>query len=204
MNFMNSMNGMFGKVQSGKCRLSMTGGIAVQTTGGYKTYNVKTGRLTNCSNFVFDACDDFFFVIPTNSVEIGDIIFVNKLPKCVIGINKKSIKVINYEDSTVEEILPERHVFMGNTYFYGKIVSAFGTDLLKGKGGMKNIMSYMMMSEMMKGNSGNGGGLSSVFPLMMLNGGMTNIFDGMFDFGDGDSDDEVEVDNDTDNDEVDK
>lgn len=204
MNFMNSMNGMFGKVQSGKCRLSMTGGIAVQTTGGYKTYNVKTGRLTNCSNFVFDACDDFFFVIPTNKVEIGDIIFVNKLPKCVIGINKKSIKVINYEDSTVEEILPERHVFMGNTYFYGKIVSAFGTDLLKGKGGMKNIMSYMMMSEMMKGNSGNGGGLSSVFPLMMLNGGMTNIFDGMFDFGDDDSDDEVEVDNDTDNDEVDK
>lgn len=204
MNFMNSMNGMFGKVQSGKCRLSMTGGIAVQTTGGYKTYNVKTGRLTNCSNFVFDACDDFFFVIPTNKVEIGDIIFVNKLPKCVIGINKKSIKVINYEDSTVEEILPERHVFMGNTYFYGKIVSAFGTDLLKGKGGMKNIMSYMMMSEMMKGNSGNGGGLSSVFPLMMLNGGMTNIFDGMFDFGDGDSDDEVEADNDTDNDEVDK
>ena len=204
MNFMNSMNGMFGKVQSGKCRLSMTGGIAVQTTGGYKTYNVKTGRLTNCSNFVFDACDDFFFVIPTNKVEIGDIIFVNKLPKCVIGINKKSIKVINYEDSTVEEILPERHVFMGNTYFYGKIVSAFGTDLLKGKGGMKNIMSYMMMSEMMKGNSGNGGGLSSVFPLMMLNGGMTNIFDGMFDFGDDDSDDEVEVDNDTDKDEVDK
>ena len=204
MNFMNSMNGMFGKVQSGKCRLSMTGGIAVQTTGGYKTYNVKTGRLTNCSNFVFDACDDFFFVIPTNNVEIGDIIFVNKLPKCVIGINKKSIKVINYEDSTVEEILPERHVFMGNTYFYGKIVSAFGTDLLKGKGGMKNIMSYMMMSEMMKGNSGNGGGLSSVFLLMMLNGGMTNIFDGMFDFGAGDSDDEVEADNDTDNDEVDK
>lgn len=203
MNFMNSMNGMFGKVQSGKCRLSMTGGIAVQTTGGYKTYNVKTGRLTNCSNFVFDACDDFFFVIPTNKVEIGDIIFVNKLPKCVIGINKKSIKVINYEDSTVEEILPERHVFMGNTYFYGKIVSAFGTDLLKGKGGMKNIMSYMMMSEMMKGNSGNGGGLSSVFPLMMLNGGMTNIFDGMFDFGD-DNDDETEIDNDTDDDEVDK
>lgn len=64
MNFMNSMNGMFGKVQSGKCRLSMTGGIAVQTTGGYKTYNVKTSRLTNCSNFVFDACDDFFLCYP--------------------------------------------------------------------------------------------------------------------------------------------
>jgi hypothetical protein len=85
---------------------------------------------------------------------------------------------------------------MGNTYFYGKIVSAFGTDLLKGKGGMKNIMSYMMMSEMMKGNSGsNNGGLSAVLPLMMLNGGgsMPNIFDGMFDFDDNDTEDENET-----------
>lgn len=194
MDFLNSMNGMFGKVQAGMCRLSMAGGIAVKTSNGYKSYNLKTKKLTNCTNFVFDACDEFFFVIPTNKVEIGDIILVNGHPKCVIGVNKESIKVINYEDSTIDEILPERHVFMGNTYFYGKIVSAFGTDLLKGKGGMKNIMSYMMMSEMMKGNSGgNGGGLSAVLPLMMLNGGsgVPNIFDGMFDFGSEDDEDET-------------
>lgn len=196
MNFLNSMNGMFGKVQAGMCRLSMAGGIAVKTSGGYKSYNLKNHKLTNCTNFVFDIGDEFFFVIPTNKVEIGDIILVNRTPKCVIGVNKDSIKVINYEDSTIDEILPERHVFMGNTYFYGKIVSAFGTDLLKGKGGMKNIMSYMMMSEMMKGNSGsNNGGLSAVLPLMMLNGGgsMPNIFDGMFDFDDNDTEDENET-----------
>lgn len=194
MNFLNSMNGMFGKVQAGMCRLSMAGGIAVKTSGGYKSYNLKKNRLTNCTNFVFDIGDEFFFVIPTNKVEVGDIILVNKLPKCVIGVNKESIKVINYEDSVIEEIIPERHVFMGNTYFYGKIVSAFGTDLLKGKGGMKNIMSYMMMSEMMKGNSGNNnGGLSAVLPLMMLNGGtggVPNIFENMFDFGADDNEEE--------------
>lgn len=50
----NFLNGMFGKVGSGMCRLSMNGGIAVKTAGGYKTYNIKTGKLTNCSNFVFD------------------------------------------------------------------------------------------------------------------------------------------------------
>ena len=195
MNFLNSMNGMFGKVQAGMCRLSMAGGIAVKTSGGYKSYNLKNHKLTNCTNFVFDIGDEFFFVIPTNKVEIGDIILVNRTPKCVIGVSKESIKVINYEDSTIEEILPERHVFMGNTYFYGKIVSAFGTELLKGKGGMKNIMSYMMMSEMMKGgNNGNNGGLSAVLPLMMLNGGggVPNIFEGMFDFG-GSEDDEDET-----------
>lgn len=58
------------------CRLSMNGGIAVKTNGGYKTYNIKTGKLTNCSNFVFDIGEEFFFIIPTNKVEKGDIILV--------------------------------------------------------------------------------------------------------------------------------
>lgn len=50
----NFLNGMFGKVGNGMCRLSMSGGIAVKTSNGYKSYNVKTGRLTNCDNFAFD------------------------------------------------------------------------------------------------------------------------------------------------------
>ena len=50
----NLLNGMFGKVGAGMCRLSMSGGIAVKTSNGYKSYNVKTGRLTNCDNFAFD------------------------------------------------------------------------------------------------------------------------------------------------------
>ena len=73
----NFLNGMFGKVGSGMCRLSMNGGIAVKTNGGYQTYNIKTGKLTNCSNFVFDIGEEFFFIIPTNKVEKGDIILVN-------------------------------------------------------------------------------------------------------------------------------
>lgn len=41
----NFLNGMFGKVGSGMCRLSMNGGIAVKTSNGYKTYNVRLGSL---------------------------------------------------------------------------------------------------------------------------------------------------------------
>lgn len=37
----NFLNGMFGKVGDGMCRLSMNGGIAVKTSGGYKSYNIK-------------------------------------------------------------------------------------------------------------------------------------------------------------------
>lgn len=181
----NMLNGMFGKIAPGMCRLSMNGGIAVKTSNGYKSYNMKTGRLINCDSFVFNIGEEFFFVIPTNKAEPGDILLVGGKPKCVIESEKNKLTVINYEDSTVETILPERHVFMGNTYFYGKIVSMFGSELIKGKKGTNKIMQYMMMSEMMKGNSGDSGnGMNAMLPLMMMGGNMGNIFDGMFDFDD--------------------
>ena len=179
-----ALNRMIGKVAHGMFILSVNGGIAVKTSGGYKSYNVKTGRLTNCSNFVFNIGEDFFFIIPTNKVEVGDIILVGGKPKCVIEAGKTNITVINYEDSTVDTILPERHVFMGNTYFYGKIVSMFGQDIFKGKKGTNKIMQYMMMSEMMKGGNGtNSNGMSAMLPFMLMGGGnMSDMFDGMFDF----------------------
>ena len=191
----NFMNGMFGKIAHGMCRLSMSGGIAVKTTNGYKSYNIDTGRLTNCNNFVFDIGEEFFFVIPTNKVEVGDIILIAGKPKCVIEVEKNKLTVINYEDSTIETVIPERHVFMGNTYFYGKIVSMFGNDFVGGKKGMSKMMSYMMMSEMMKGNSGSSNNFGSMFPMMMLmNGGnMTSMFDGMFDFDEADDEESEEV-----------
>ena len=170
-------NGMFGKVAPGMCRLSMGGKIAIKTSTGYKTYNVKTGRLTNCSNFAFDIGEDFFFVIPTNKVSVGDIILVNGKPSAVIGIDKNAIKTFSYEDSSIREIVPEHHVFMGNTYFYGKIVSMFGNAFGKKKG-INNIFKYMMMSEMFKGKSGD---VSTMMPMMMMMGGMDDMFDGMFD-----------------------
>lgn len=78
---MNSMfNNMFGKIQNGMCRLSMDGLIAIKTSSGYKTYDTKTNKLQNCDNFVFDIGSDFFFVIPTNKVAVGDIILISGLP----------------------------------------------------------------------------------------------------------------------------
>lgn len=191
----NFLNGMFGKIAPGMCRLSMSGGIAVKTSTGYKSYNVKSGRLTNCNSFVFDIGEEFFFVIPTNKVEVGDIILISGKPKCVIEAEKNKLTVINYEDSTIDTVLPERHVFMGNTYFYGKIVSMFGNNFMSGKKGMNKMMSYMLMAEMMKGNAGTGTtsmGGNSMLPMMMLmNGGnMGNMFEGMFDMDDMDDNDD--------------
>ena len=177
---MNEMfNGMLGRIAPGMCRLSMNGAIAIKTSGGYKTYDIKTGRFTNCCNFVFDIGEEFFFVIPTNKVKPGDIIIANGKPKCVIDAEKDRISALNYEDSTLEQILPARHIFMGNSYLYGKVVSMLGNGLKKGKGPGK-IMKYMMLSGMMKKD--NKSNPFEMLPLLMLSGGAgDSLFEGIFD-----------------------
>lgn len=180
-NIQNSFNGMFGKIAPGMCRLTMNGNIAVKCNNGYKSYNVEKGTLTNVTNFCFNVGDEMFFVIPTNKVEVGDIILVAGRPKCVTAVDKKIITVIDYENSEVRQVVPERHVFMGSTYFYGKIVSMFGNSFKKGKG-LGNVMKMMMFSQMM-GGKGDNNGLGNMLAMSMFMGkGDNNPFDGMFDF----------------------
>ena len=159
--------------------------IAVKCSGNtYKTYNVKKGTLTNVTNFCFNVGDEMFFVIPTNKVAVGDIILVGGKPKCVTEVGKKVITVIDYDNSEVRQVVPERHVFMGSTYFYGKIVSMFGNSFKKGKG-LGNVMKMMMFSQMMGGNSNgaNGNnGIGQMLAMSMFMGGKDNPFEGMFDF----------------------
>jgi hypothetical protein len=166
----------------------MNGNIAVKCSNGYKSYNVEKGTLTNVTNFCFNVGDEMFFVIPTNKVEVGDIILVGGKPKCVTQVDKKIITVIDYENSEVRQVVPERHVFMGSTYFYGKIVSMFGNAFKNGKG-LGNIMKMMMFSSMMGGNNSNNNGFGQMMAMSMFMGGKdNNPFEGLFDF----SFDEVE------------
>lgn len=183
---MDMSGGIFGKIAPGMCRLSMNGDIAVKTSSGYKSYNVNTGRLINCNSFVFDIGEDFFFVIPTKKTSAGDIILVGGKPKCVLKKENDIITVINYEDSTIENIIPERQMFLGNTYFFGKIVSLFGNRKSKGKNGIGKIMKYMMLSDMMK-NSGSSQNMNPMLAMALAGGGMNDMFDGIFDFDDDDN-----------------
>ncbi len=166
------------------CRLTMNGDIAVKCSGGYKTYNTKKGRLTNVTNFCFDIGSDFFFVIPTCKVAKGDIILVDGKPKCVIEKQKDKdvITVIDYESSEIRQLIPERHVFMGSVYYYGKIVSMFGSSFKNGKG-MGNMFKMMMFSQMMNGKtSGSGiGDMGQIMAMSMMMGGEGNMFGGLFD-----------------------
>lgn len=191
-NMGNTFKGMFGKIEKGLCALSMNGGIAIKTTNGYKTYNIAKKRLTNVTNFCMEA-SDLFFVLPTSKVQTGDVILVQGKPKCVLSVNDedKSIKCIDYETSEIREIVPERHVFLGSTFWYGKIVSLFGNAGLKGKGLMGKLIQLMVMKSMMGGNNNGGndmfGGMGQMLMMQQMfgggNGGLdfTNMFNLDFD-----------------------
>lgn len=188
--FDNMFNGVMGKIKAGCCKLSMDGRIAIKTSDGYKVYNNKTGNVTNCSNFVLDA-DDFFMVVPTRKLKPGDIVLINGKPMYILEVKAKNrVEAMNYEDSTIQTVIPERHVLMGRR-FYGKIVSLIGNGFGAGKGGFfKNMLKFKMMSTMMGGGGVGGDGLAMM--LLMGNGSMDSLFDG---FNDED-DDEDEDDND--------
>lgn len=211
--------GFFSKLEPGKCRLTPNGQIAIKTSdGSYKTYNVEKGTLTNQSNFVFDIGDDFFFIVPTNKVRVGDIILVKGKPCCVVEEGKNQIKVIDYENSILNTVIPERHVFLGSTYFYGRITSLMGSNFKKKKG-TANLFKTMMQMQMIKSMTGgsmnfmggttpaagattgstNNSDMSGLMQMMFMSqmfggnsGGFGDMFENMFDF-DEDEDDDTET-----------
>ena len=97
---------------------------------------------------------------------------------------------------------------MGNTYFYGKIVSFFGGANFRKGSGMKNIMKMIMMSQMFGGGanpfggSGDNNGGGNFMQMMMMSqmfggNGAGDLFDGLFDgisFGETDGDDDESTD----------
>lgn len=187
--FDNMFKGIIGKIAPGCCRLGMNGKIAIKTSDGYKCYDPKTGNLTNCSNFVLDIADDMFMLIPTRTLKPGDIVLINGKPMYILDVKSKNrVEAMNYEDSTIQTVIPERHVLMGRR-FYGKIVSILGSGFGAGKGSFfKNMLKLKMMSSMM-GNSDSGfGGNGLAMMMLMGNGSMDGLFDGFVDNEDDESD----------------
>lgn len=200
--------GMFGPIEAGKCKLGMNGKIAIKTPNGYKTYDAKKNRLTNVGSFAFDMFN-MFWLIPTNTLQVGDIILMQKgdrrVPRFVIKVDNGIITALDYEDNELKQVLPERHILMGKVFFYAKIWCPF-----KGMASNGNMFGQMfkmqLMSQMMNGmmNGGNVadavnpmGNMGQMFmmPMMMqMMGGMfggkadkSNPFDAMFGGEDGEN-----------------
>lgn len=189
-NFGNFFNGFFSPVKDGCCKMAMNGKIAIKTSNGYKTFDVKTKRLVNCDNFAFDM-PNMFWMVPTMSVKTGDIIMINGKPKAVLNVGDGYIETFSYEDSTIDKTVVETHVWMGKKYCYGKIVSPFG-NMMSSDGGMENMMKMAMMSQMFSGNSSTTNGFNPMM-FMLMSGKDNDFFGGfgdMFDLGEDKTEEE--------------
>ena len=134
-------------------------------------------------------------VIPTRKLNPGDIVLINGKPMYILEVKAKNrVEAMNYEDSTIQTVIPERHAIMGRR-FYGKIVSLLGSGFGKGKGGFfKNMLKLKMMGSMLgNGDSTTAGFGGNGLAMMMLmgNGSMDGIFDG---FGEDEDDEEGGID----------
>ncbi len=96
---------------------------------------------------------------------------------------------MDYENSAIQEIVPERHVFMGKTYFYRKVVSMFGsTGFFKTGKGPENMLKLAVKAKMFEfmagGKSSADGGFGGMMPMMLMSGmfGGGNTGDGFGDF----------------------
>ena len=189
--FDNMFNGIMGKIKSGCCRLGMNGQIAIKTSDGYKSYNSKTGNLTNCSNFVLDVVDDMFMLVPTRKLNPGDIVLINGKPMYILEVKSKNrVEAMDYETSTIQTVIPERHAIMGRK-FYGKIVSLIGSGFGSGHGSFfKNMLKLKMMGSMFGGDAceTSYGGNALAMMMLMGNGSMDGLFDGICDAEDDEED----------------
>ena len=198
--------GMFGPIEAGKCKLGMNGKIAIKTPNGYKTYDAKKNRLTNVGSFAFDMFN-MFWLIPTNTLKVGDIILMQKgdrrVPRFVIKVDNGVITALDYEDNELKQVLPERHILMGKVFFYAKIWCPF--QGMASNGNMFGQMLKMqLMSQIMNGmmNGGNvadacspfgGGNMFGQMVMMQMMGGMfggktdANPFAAMFGGEDGEN-----------------
>jgi hypothetical protein len=182
--FDNMFGNMFRPCPTGNCKMAMNGQVAIKTATGYKTFDFNEKTLVNCTNFAFDM-DGMFWIVPTFKVERGDIILVNNKPNCVIEVLDNSIKVFSYENSTIDELVPEHHVFMGKTYCYGKIFSPF-MNIGKDDNNLSSMMTMMMMSQMFNGNNNSNNGFNPMMFMFMNNNSdnpFMNMFEGAFNFG---------------------
>lgn len=161
-NPMEIFNKAFTPVKADLCRISFgSGRIAIKCRdGSYKTWNEKEGRLTNVNGFSMNL-PTAFFIVPTCKVVPGDIIIDNDKPMCVKEVftspkgKVTSIKVINYEENEIREILPVRHALMGSVFFYRKIINLFNGMFggFSGKGLFGKMMQMGAMCSFFGGSN---------------------------------------------------
>lgn len=168
---------MLGTLEPNMIRMTFDGKVAVKTTKGYKTYDVAKKKAINMDSLVMPEMASFL-LLPSTKVKVGDIILRDGAFYSIISIDDATNELIgyNYEAGKKETIVRETHCFLGNTYFYSKLVSPilsfFGNkpksdkkeEESKDDDASEDTMSALLPLAMMSQN----GDMSSLLPLMFM------------------------------------
>lgn len=168
-------------------------GVAVRTTydGSWVIFDKTTNTRKNIGSMNMGNFP--IVLLPTNTLEPGDLIKLNGKYMSVKSINKDgSIKVIDEASGVVQEIIPESSLILGAPIFTK--VMAIDATTLTDKGSNQNIsgnllaaMCMMQWSEDSQSdfsldnvNESSFNGLGQYLPLILANGGnMGNMFSGV-------------------------
>lgn len=138
----------FGPVSSEKFRLSPYG-IAVYSLNGWVSYNTKTGEIFNVDILNFDISKLIYKMpVALDAVKSGDILIHSGSPVFVRSINSDgTVSVINYENSTVSNILPVKSPFGFN--FFTKVCPLvdFNNMNADASNPFGNLLPFLMLSD---------------------------------------------------------
>ncbi len=188
-NMNNNTNNMFGSIASvfsnmlgtlepDMVRITFNGNVAVKTDKGYKTYDVAKKKAVNMDSLVMPDMAAFL-LLPSTKVSSGDIIMRDGAFYSIISVDNTTNELVgyNYESGKKETLVRETHCFLGNTYFYSKLVSPilsfFGSkpkpedkkeEGSKDSEASEDTMSMLLPLAMMSQN----GDMNSILPMLFM------------------------------------
>ena len=170
----------FGPTNSDTFRMSPYG-IAIHTGhNGWVAYNAATADIVNVNDINFAVNKMIYKMpVPMNMVNPGDIVLHSNRPFFVKTINTDgTIRAIDYDESTVVDILPVKSPFGFN--FFTKIVPLFDmsqANCANPENPFGNILPFLMMNDnggefdptifFLMNSFGNGRNEGAINPLMM-------------------------------------
>ena len=113
------------RVKDGEIALTYSGKIAVKRKdGSYVVYNEELGKIENQMNLVLDAStiSKFIYLMPTQSVNTGDIVKIKETFYYVISETENKLKAINLSTGTNSNLTTEINIMTGSTT-YKKVVN---------------------------------------------------------------------------------
>lgn len=173
---------MLGQLEPDTVRMTFDGNVAVKTANGYKTYNVAKKKAINMDSLVMPDMSAFL-LLPSTKVKVGDIIMRDGAFYSIISVDDTTNELVgyNYESGKKETLVRETHCFLGNTYFYSKLVSPilsfFGnkskskpeakkeegssdTEVAEAEDTMSMLLPLAMMSQ--------NGDMNSILPMLLM------------------------------------